>query len=97
MKNVKQVIRNYIIKRDRYCGFARGRMEIWSSLPEKGYPVFKQLSVTTNKCGEMRIDGVLVHLPDSYKYSNSNLIQYWERIIGISPKGEILYKLYIFE
>lgn len=96
MKNVKRVIRNRMIKRVRYCGFARGRMVIWSSLPKKGYPAFKQLPVTTNKCGEMRFDVILVHLLDSCKYSNSNLIQYWERIIGISPKGEILYHLYIW-
>ena len=36
------------------------------ALPEADYPVFKQSMVTANKYGEVRIDGALIHVPQSY-------------------------------
>ena len=62
------------------------------ALPEEDYPVFKQSMVTANKYGEVRIDGTLVHVPQSYHYSKLHLIQYWDHYKILSPNGEILCK-----
>lgn len=48
--------------------------------------------VTANKYGEVRIDGTLVHVPQSYHYSKLHLIQYWNHYKILSPNGEILCK-----
>lgn len=47
---------------------------------------------TSNKYGEIRIDGTLVHIPRSYQYSKLHLIQYWDHFKVISPNGEVLYQ-----
>lgn len=45
------------------------------AFPEEDYLVFKQSMVTANKYGEVRIDGTLVHVPQSYHCSKLHLIQ----------------------
>lgn len=62
------------------------------ALPEADYPVFKQSMVTANKYGEVRIDGALIHVPQSYHYSKLHLIQYWDHYKVVSPNGELLCK-----
>ncbi|MBC5638700.1 transposase [Ornithinibacillus sp. BX22] len=62
------------------------------ALPESDYPVFKQSMVTANKYGEVRIDGVLVHVPKSYHYGKLHIILYWDHYKVVSHNGEILSK-----
>lgn len=62
------------------------------ALPDSDYPVFKQSMVNANKYGEVRIDGVLIHVPKSYHYNKLHLILYWNQYKVVSPNGEVLSK-----
>lgn len=60
------------------------------ALPENEFPVFKETMAIANKYGEILIDSVAVHVPNSYHYNKLYLIVYWDRYKVISPNGEVL-------
>lgn len=62
------------------------------ALPENEYPVFKEKMVTANKYGEVTIDSVAVHVPNSYHYNKLYLITYWDHYKVVSSHGEVLSK-----
>lgn len=62
------------------------------ALPETEYPVFKKTMVTANKYGEVTIDGMAVHVTNSYHYNKLYLIVYWDHFKVISQHGELLSK-----
>ena len=60
------------------------------ALPEVEYPVFKEMIVTANKYGEVKIDRIAIHVPNSYHYNELYAILYWDNYKIISSNGEIL-------
>nr|WP_144929280.1 IS21 family transposase [Paenibacillus bovis] len=60
------------------------------ALPETEFPVFKKAMVTANKYGEINIDSVAIHVPNSYHYNKLYLITYWDKYKVVSPHGEVL-------
>jgi len=84
--------RNHYKKHVTIANLFKEESKYGLALPEEDYPVFKQSTVTANKYGEIRIDGTLVHVPQSYHYSKLHLIQYWDHYKVLSPNGEILCK-----
>lgn len=60
------------------------------ALPESDYPIFKQTILASNKYGEIKIDGMLIHIPKSYHCGKINLILYWDSYKVISQAGELL-------
>lgn len=64
------------------------------ALPQKEYPIFKELKLTVNKYNEAQIDKAMIHIPRAANYSSIYLILTWDRFKAISPNGEILLEDY---
>ncbi len=72
-----------LMKEERKYGLA---------LPDVPYPVFKETLASANKYGEVKVDGVAIHVPTSYHYTKLQLITYWNEYKVVSPNGELLSK-----
>ena len=63
-------------------------------LPEKEYPVFKEIETKVNKYNEAQLDKVMVHIPRAANYPSIYFILTWDRFKAVSPDGEILHEDY---
>ncbi|WP_324295689.1 IS21 family transposase [Rossellomorea vietnamensis] len=60
------------------------------ALPEKDYPIFREVLAKVNKYNEVKMDKALVHVPRGYNYSQLHLVLSWDQFKVVSPDGEIL-------
>lgn len=84
--------RNHYKKGDIILDLMNAEKKYGLALPETEYPVFKEKMVIANKYGEVIIDGVAIHVPNSYHYNKLYLITYWDHYKVVSSNGELLSK-----
>lgn len=74
------------------CSLMEEEKKYGLALPDIPYPVFKEAMAKVNKYSEMLIDGTAVHIPGSYRYSQLQLVTYWDRFKVITSNGELLFE-----